>query len=99
MANIEKITETTKVREWVERINDIIDEVSLREYVWETVSEYGKQEYTFAKVFPTNSKFIVTYASIELYESDYTLEGTTLTFISPTLEDGYPIKIRYVGSK
>lgn len=99
MAIIDKITETTKVREWVNRINSIIDDITLRGYTWETMSVKGKQEYTFAKNFPANSRFIVTYASVELYESDYTLDGNTLRFISPTSEEGYPIKIRYIGSK
>lgn len=99
MSIIEKITETTKVREWVNRINSLIDLLNTKSYQWETVSVKGQQEYTFEQSFPTNSKFTVTYASVELYESDYTLLGKTLTFIEPPSEDGYPIKIRYIGSK
>lgn len=97
--SIEKITGTTKVKEWVNRINSIIDAINLKSYQWEAVSVSGKQSYTFEKSFPTNSKFSVTYASVELYEDDYSLNGNILTFSEPPTEDGYPIKIRYIGSK
>ena len=97
--NIEKITDTTKVREWVNRINALIDLLINKSYQWETISVKGQKEYTFEQSFPENSKFSVTYASVELYESDYKLLGKTLTFIEPPSEEGYPIKIRYIGSK
>jgi hypothetical protein len=100
MSILQKITDTTKVREWVERINVIIDELTLKSYVWESVSKKGVATYTFSKPFPVNSKFVVTYASIELYEGDYEMDGVYLTFVNGApLEDGYPIKIRYIGSK
>ena len=97
--NIEKITDTTKVREWVNRINALIDLLTNKSYQWETLSVKGQKEYTFEQSFPENSKFSVTYASVELYESDCKLLGKTLTFIEPPSEEGYPIKIRYIGSK
>ena len=100
MSVIQKITETTKVREWVNRINAMIDLLTLKSYVWETVSVKGQDVYAFSQPFPTNSKFSVTYASIELYESDYSLDGVNLTFTNGApMETGYPIKIRYIGSK
>lgn len=101
MAILQKITEITKVREWINIINTLVDAVTLKSYVWETVSEIGRKEYSFpnSTPFPPNSRFIVTYASIELYEDDYVINGNTITFISPTLEKDYPIKIRYIGSR
>ena len=97
--NLEKITDTTKVRVWVERINDMIDIVSLKNYVWETTSVKGKKDYQFDNPFPSNAKYSVIYASIELYDSDYIIEGNVLSFNEAPMEDNYPIKIRYIGSK
>lgn len=94
-----KITDTTKVREWVKIINELIDVVDERNQQWETISKIGVATYEFQNTFPLNSKFSVIYASIELDERDYIIEGNRITFIEPTLEEGYPIKIRYVGSK
>ena len=39
--NIEKITDTTKVREWVNRINALIDLLTNKSYQWETLSVKG----------------------------------------------------------
>lgn len=96
---LEKITETTKVRKWVEIINSIVDYLSVKSNVWETTSVIGQKIYKFETPFPADSIYTVTYASIELYESDYVIKGNTIEFIEPTPEGGYPIKIRYIGGK
>jgi hypothetical protein len=94
-----RITNTTKVREWVDIINKLIDVVEERNQQWETTSKRGVDTYEFIDTFPLNAKFSVIYASIELDEADYKIEGNKIIFIEPTPEEGYPIKIRYVGSK
>lgn len=95
-----KITETTKVREWVNRINEIIDAISLKNYSWDTVSVKGNVSYTFDKnkfkTFSPNAEYIVMYAGIELNPKDYTISGDTLTFKLPPEEDGCPIRIRHL---
>lgn len=95
-----KITETTKVREWINRINELIDEIGLKSYSWDTVSVKGKSVYTFDKnkfkTFAPNSEYIVMYSGIELNPKDYTISGDTLTFKFPPEEDGCSIRIRYL---
>ena len=94
---MKKIEKDTKVREWVNIINELIDVVESANRQWETVSRKGVATYEFSDTFPQNSKFSVIYASVELDEADYEIEGNKITFIEPTPEEGYPIKIRYVG--
>lgn len=95
-----KITETTKVREWINRINDLIDAIGLKNYSWDTVSVKGKSVYTFDKnkfkTFSPSAEYVVMYAGIELNPKDYTISGDTLTFNFPPEEDGCSIRIRYL---
>ena len=99
---IQKINVNTKVREWVDRINELIDEVGIIAYSWDTVSVKGKQSYTFDKnkfkTFSSNGEYVVLYAGIELNPNDYTIAGDTLTFKLPPEEDGCSIRIRYLRS-
>jgi hypothetical protein len=99
---IQKITESTKVKDWVARINELIDEVGTIAYSWDTVSVKGKQSYTFDKnkfkTFSSSGEYVVLYAGIELNKKDYTIAGDTLTFKSPPEEDGCSIRIRYLRS-
>lgn len=99
---IQKITESTKVKDWVARINELIDEVETLAYSWDTVSVKGKQSYTFDKnkfkMFSLNDEYTVLYAGIELNPKDYTISGDTLTFKYPPEEDGCSIRIRYLRS-
>lgn len=100
---IDKITDTTKVRDWIVSINALIDAFNLKNYSWDTVSEKDVSVYKFDlktyKQLPVNAEYIVLYAGVELNKSDYKITGgDTLTFTSPTKESGYPIRVRYLRS-
>lgn len=95
------ITETTKVKDWIKYINNIIEVLGVKNYSWDTVSESGVAVYKFDmkkyKQMPIDSKFIVTYAGVELDERDYVISGgDTLTFVSPSEESGCPIRVRFL---
>ena len=108
--SIAKIEPTTKVKEWVNRINRSFDEIRKREYRWTAVSVVGKETYDFAvsagdkettlKRFDAGSQYTVQYGGVILEPEDYKLEGTTLTFVNgPTMEEGYAIIVRYAGQE
>lgn len=99
---LDKITDYTKVKEWVVRINEMIDLLDLQSYVWETTSVIGQKDYVFNvnefKKMPLGGKFIVTYGGVELHKNDYEISGVdTLKLTNEPEETGYPIRIRYVG--
>ena len=97
-----KLTETTKVRVWLERINQLVDEVNIKNYSWDTVSIANQASYTFSKAtyreMPKDSEFVVYYSGIELDKADYTINGNVLTFTSAPEENGCPIRVRYLGA-
>ena len=106
--SIAKIEPTTKVRDWVKRINLSFEEIRRREITWETVSVAGQDTYEFPvsesdkegplKKFDVNFQYTVQYGGVILVPEDYMLSGTVLKFVNGApLEDGFPIVIRYVG--
>ena len=108
--SIPKIEPTTKVKEWVDRINLSFDEIRKEEYCWTAVSKAGQDAYEFVlangdkevalKRFDPNAQYTVQYGGVILEPEDYSLEGTTLTFVNgPAMENGYAIIVRYVGQE
>lgn len=106
--SIAKIMPTTKVKEWVKRINFSFEEVRRREISWRTTSVAGQAVYTFAledsdpernlRSFDESSQYSVQYGGVTLLPDDYALSGTELTFVNgPALETGYPIIVRWIG--
>ena len=106
--SIAKIEPTTKVKDWVKRINYSFEEIRRREIYWQTVSVAGVKEYNFAalttdseeilKTFDVNYQYSVQYGGVVLLPEDYKLSGTTLTFVNGApMEDGYPIIVRWIG--
>ena len=106
--SIQKIEPTTKVKDWVKRINYSFDEIRQREICWTTTSIAGIDEYEFPvspedrdsifKDFDPSSQYSVQYGGVILVPEDYSLTGKRLKFVNgaPT-EDGYPIIIRYIA--
>lgn len=106
--SIAKIEPTTKVKEWVDRINLSFDEMRKYEYCWKAVSKINQSVYDFAladgdserqlKEFDPNGQYSVQYGGVILDPEDYKLEGTTLTFVNgPALEEDYSIIVRYIS--
>ena len=97
---MDKINESTKVKDWVARINELIDEVETITDSWDTVSVKGQSEYRFNgnmyNPFPLKKEVIVLYAGVELNPKDYKIEGDKLKFNLPPEEDGCPIRVRYL---
>lgn len=95
-----KLTETTKVRIWLDRINELIDGFNIKNYSWDTTSIRGESSYTFSKStyreMPINAEYVVYYSGLELDKADYTINGNVLKFTSPPEEDGCPIRVRYL---
>ena len=95
-----KLTETTKVRVWLERINQLIDEVNIKNYSWDTTSVANQASYTFNKEIyremPVNAEYVVYYSGLELDKADYTINGNVLRFSSAPEENGCPIRVRYL---
>lgn len=99
---LSKITETTKIRDWLKRINQIIDVVNAKTYSWDITSVKGQSMYTFSTSngyidIPANGEYVVYYSGIELDKRDYLINGDTLTFKLPPEEDGCPIRVRYLS--
>jgi hypothetical protein len=108
--SIAKIEPTTKVKEWVNRINLSFDEIRKGEYCWTAVSKANQAVYDFSlaggdsernmKLFDPNCQYSVQYGGVILDPEDYKLEGTTLTFVNgPALENGYAIIVRYISQQ
>lgn len=106
--SIEAIKPTTKVKEWVKRINLSFEEIRRREIYWKTVSVAGQSVYEFPvspadkeellKTFDINYQYSVQYGGVVLVPEDYKLSGRTLTFVNGApMEDGYPIIVRWIG--
>ena len=106
--SIPKIEPTTKVKEWVNRINLSFDEIRKQEMCWSTTSKVGKSEYEFPipngdaesslKKFGVNEQYTVQYGGVILDPRDYKINGTVLTFVNgPCMENDYAIIVRYVG--
>jgi len=106
--SIQKIEPTTKVKEWVNRMNQSFEEVRRREMCWSAVSKSGQSVYEFVipnddpeqdfKKFDVNGQYIVQYGGVVLDPRDYLLEGTKLTFVNgPCMEDDYAIVVKYVS--
>lgn len=99
---IDKITDSTKVRYWIERINEIIDKINATNYSWDTTSVEGKPEYKFntseenSIPLPVGGEYIVYYAGVELHPDDYTVNGDTLTFTEAPKESGCSIRVRFL---
>ena len=107
LSEIDKITESTKVKVWVDIINKMLDEGQDKEYVLNAYSVPGKSEYDFSDAVGLPSSFqffdgnyIVTYGGIVLQPDDYSLIGKKLIFTNgATPEEGYLITVRYEGRK
>ena len=106
--SIAKIMPTTKVKEWVKRINFSFEEVRRRELSWQTKSVAGQAVYEFAledtdpdrplRNFDESAQYSVQYGGVTLLPEDYALSGNTLTFVNgPALESDYPIIVRWIG--
>ncbi len=106
--SIAKIEPTTKVKEWVKRINLMFEELRRREIFWKTESVAGQDTYEFPvsgsdkeaalKAFDINFQYSVQYGGVTLVPEDYRLTGRTLQFVNGApLESGYPIIVRYLG--
>ena len=105
--SIAKIEPTTKVKEWVKRINYSFDEIRRREIYWRAVSKSGTKTYKMTvqsddpdtmKTFDENYQYSVQYGGVMLLPDDYKLTGDTLTFVNGApIEDGYPIIVRWIG--
>ena len=106
--SIQKIEPTTKVKEWVKRINLSFDEIRRHEIFWTTTSVVGQSEYEFEiatgdpelamKRFDPNAQYSVQYGGVILVPEDYSLSGNKLTFVNgPAMENGYPIIVRYIA--
>ena len=106
--SIQKIEPTTKVKDWVKRINLSFDEIRQREICWTTTSVAGQATYTFPispedrepllKSFDPSCQYTVQYGGVILVPDDYFLSGKELTFVNGApMEDGYPIIVRYVA--
>lgn len=100
MSIFNKIQETTKVKVWIERINEIIDYITGKETFYEGVIKPGEQDYTFVDTNSNASnRYIVTYAGVVLHNEDYVIKkengGLTLSFVNeiPSSEAGYPFRI------
>jgi hypothetical protein len=95
------INDKTKVRVWLERINDLVNGLNIKNYSWDTTSIKGQPSYTFSKSLnyremPPDSEYVVYYSGIELDKDDYKIEGDVLTFTSAPEEDGCSIRVRYL---
>lgn len=106
ISDINKITDTTKVRVWVDIINKLLDDSSDKEYIFKAISKSGTDTYNFenAKNLPSDfyfepdANYIVTYGGIVLQPDDYSLNARQLKFVNGApLENDYLITIRYVG--
>lgn len=106
--SIAKIEPTTKVKEWVNRMNQSFDEVRRHEICWTAISKVGQSVYEFPipngdteqdiKKFDVNGQYTVQYGGVILDPRDYLLQGTTLTFVNgPCMENDYAIIVRYVS--
>ena len=105
--DIEKITENTKVKVWVDIINKLLDDGADKEYIFKAYSVKGQDSYNFGNVVGMPNDFvfedgnyIVTYGGIILQPDDYSLSGKILRFTNgaPT-ESDYLITVRYEGKK
>lgn len=106
--SIAKIEPTTKVKEWVKRINYSFDEIRRGEICWKTVSVAGQANYQFPvsssdsemllKSFDPNFQYSVQYGGVMLLPEDYRLSGNTLKFVNGApMESGYQIIVRWIG--
>lgn len=106
--SIPKIEPTTKVKEWVNRINKSFDEIRVRECCWKTVSVANKDTYVFPvaagdkevelKKFNPDAQYSVQYGGVILDPRDYRLSETQLKFVNgPPLENGYAIIVRCIS--
>lgn len=106
--SIAKIEPTTKVREWVNRINLSFDEIRKKEFMMVATSVANQSKYEFPisvenreiflKRFDGSAQYTVQYGGVILVPEDYVLSGSTLEFVNgPPLEDGYPIIVRYIA--
>ena len=97
---ITELIETTKIRVWLKRINQLIHEVNMKNYSWDTISVANQVSYTFNMdsyiEMPINAEYVVYYSGLELDKADYTISGNTLTFSSAPEENGCPIRVRYL---
>jgi hypothetical protein len=93
-----KLTETTKVKMWLDRINELVDATNSKNYSWDTVSIKNQSSYTFNTSqfmqMPINAEYVVYYSGIELHKDDYSINGNVLKFTSPPEEDGCSIRVR-----
>ena len=94
------INEQTKVRVWLERINDLVNGLNIKNYSWDTTSIKGQASYTFSKSLNYRempaAEYVVYYSGLELDKADYKIEGNVLTFTSAPEEDGCSIRVRYL---
>lgn len=107
-SEIETISNSTKVKVWVDIINRTIQENKSREYIFNALSVKGQAIYDFSTAvgipdrfqFFDDDNYIVTYGGIVLQSDDYKLYSTAIEFINGApLEDDYLITIRYMGKK
>jgi hypothetical protein len=96
---IDKITNNTQVRYWIDRINKIIDKINVMNYSWDAESIEGTLQYEF----PTpayepmpEGEYVVYYSGIELHPDDYTVNSNTLTFAEAPKESGCSIRVRFL---
>ena len=97
---IDIITNATKVKYWIERINEIINRINATNYSWDILSEKGQLEYNFPtskyKTMPSGGDYVVYYSGVELHPDDYNVNTNILKFTNAPEESGCLIRVRYL---